>query len=100
MYVGKTKAHARQVCEAEARVVLSTFPMAAEALDIARLSCLVLATPASRGTLLQSVGRVQRTHPDKPTVAIVDDIVDTYSVFQSMWFARRSLYTKQGFALA
>lgn len=96
-YVGATKPQARRDCETTARVVLSTYQMAAEGLDIPRLSCLVLATP--RGDVVQSVGRIQRPCPDK-LPPVVDDLVDPYSVFSGLRYKRLAFYRRSGFRVA
>jgi superfamily II DNA or RNA helicase len=69
--------------------VLSTYSMAAEALDIPSLSTLVLATPKT--DVIQSVGRILRKKHDNP---IIVDIVDRHSIFQNQWSKRRVYYKK------
>ena len=76
------------------KVVLATFHMAAEGLDIKTLNTLLLATPMSGVT--QAVGRILRdVRPEAPPCII--DIVDNYSVFSRQAGARRRVYKKQGF---
>ena len=60
--IGATKQSARENA-LQARCVLSTFSLAAEGLDQARLDTLVLATP--KGDVVQAVGRIMREHPGK-----------------------------------
>ena len=60
------------------QIVLATYAMAAEALDIKTLSILVMATPKT--DITQSVGRILRTRHDNP---IVVDVIDRHEIFQN-----------------
>ena len=71
------------------QIVLATYAMAAEALDIKTLSILVMATPKT--DITQSVGRILRVRHDNP---IVVDIVDRHEIFQNQWKQRRRFYKK------
>jgi superfamily II DNA or RNA helicase len=71
------------------QIVLATYAMAAEALDIKSLNTLVMVTPKT--DIIQSVGRILRTQGDGK---IVVDIVDTHEVFQNQWKKRRAYYKK------
>ena len=92
-YVGGLKAEDRRRSGA-CRVVLASYAMCAEGLDIPRLDTLVMATP--RSNVEQSLGRILRLHPDKQTPR-VHDVVDKYSVFAAMGWKRRRLYKRLGF---
>lgn len=94
-YVGSTKETDRRTAETNARLILSTYHMAAEGLDIPRLSALILATP--RGDVVQSVGRVQRPADKLPPV--VDDLVDPYSIFSGLRYKRLGFYRRSGFVV-
>ena len=87
-YVGGMKEAALKLTE-EKQIVLATYAMAAEALDIKTLNSLVLATPKT--DIVQSVGRILRVKHDKP---IVVDIVDKHEVFKKQWFQRRRYFKK------
>jgi superfamily II DNA or RNA helicase len=87
-YVGGMREEALKATE-EKQVVLATYAMAAEALDIKTLSTLVMVTPKT--DIVQSVGRILRTRHEKP---IVVDIVDPHEVFQKQWIQRRRFYKK------
>lgn len=76
---------------AKKRIVIGTFSLAHEGLDIATLSAIVLATPHS--DVRQAVGRILRTEGPK----VVYDIVDTWSVMNSMYRKRLAIYTAGGF---
>ena len=71
------------------RIVLATYAMAAEALDIKTLSTLVMVTPKT--DITQSVGRILRMKHDKP---IIVDLVDQHDPFQKQWIQRRRYYKK------
>jgi superfamily II DNA or RNA helicase len=87
-YVGGMREEALKATE-EKQVVLATYAMAAEALDIKTLSSLVMVTPKT--DIVQSVGRILRTKHEKP---IVVDLVDSHEVFQKQWVQRRRFYKK------
>jgi len=71
------------------QVVLSTYMMSSEALDIPTLSTLVLASPKT--DIIQCVGRILRKKHDTP---IIVDIVDSHSTFQNQWTKRKAYYKK------
>jgi superfamily II DNA or RNA helicase len=87
-YVGGMKESALKETE-EKQVVVATYAMAAEALDIKTLSTLVMVTPKT--DIVQSVGRILREKHDKPLVV---DIVDGHDVFKNQWTKRRRYYKK------
>lgn len=92
-YIGNTPAAERSAA-AERRIILSTYSMAKEGLDIPRLDTLVMATP--KGDIVQASGRVQRKHPDK-RIPLIVDVVDTFSVFEHLRWKRWNFYRKEGF---
>lgn len=87
-YVGGMKEAALKETESK-RVVIATYAMAEEALDIKTLSALILATPKTDVT--QAVGRILRMKHDNPVVV---DIVDQHDVFQKQYIKRRRFYMK------
>ena len=87
-YVGGMKQKQLKATE-EQDIVLATYAMAAEALDIKTLSILVLATPKT--DIVQSVGRILRMKHEKP---IVVDVVDSHDLFQNQWRQRKTYYRK------
>ena len=92
-YVGGMKQKALDSSES-CQIVLATYAMAAEALDIKNLSILVLCTPKT--DVVQSVGRILRTHHDNP---LIIDIVDPHTVFQNQWKKRKQFYRKNKYTL-
>ena len=87
-YVGGMKQCDLQETEGK-QIVLATYAMAAEALDIKSLSILVMASPKT--DITQSVGRILRVRHDNP---IVVDIVDHHDIFQNQWKQRKTFYRK------
>ena len=87
-YVGGMKQVALQQTETK-QIVLATYAMAAEALDIKTLSTLVMVTPKT--DIVQSVGRILRVKHENP---IIVDIVDSHDIFQNQWTQRKRFYKK------
>ena len=87
-YVGGMKKEDLQETESK-QIVLATYAMAAEALDIKTLSILVMATPKT--DIIQSVGRILRVKHEQP---IIVDILDTHDVFQNQYVQRKRFYKK------
>jgi superfamily II DNA or RNA helicase len=69
------------------KVVIATFAMAAEALDIKTLTTLILATPKT--DIVQAVGRILRVKHERPMVI---DIIDSHDLFLNQWQKRRKYY--------
>jgi len=87
-YVGGMKQKNLQETE-EKQIVLATYAMAAEALDIKTLSTLVMVTPKT--DITQSVGRILRAKHENPVIV---DIVDGHELFKKQWIQRRRFYKK------
>ena len=93
-YVGGMKESALKDSESK-QVVLATYSMAAEGLDIKSLSTLFMITPMTN--IEQSVGRILRQkHEFSP---IVVDIIDTHDNFGRQWLKRKSFYKKQNYKI-
>jgi len=92
-YVGGMKKEALEATEKK-QVVLATYAMAAEALDIKTLNTLVMVSPKT--DIIQSVGRILRMKADGKVIV---DIVDTHEVFQNQWKKRRAYYKKCGYGI-
>lgn len=78
------------------QIVLATFAMAAEGLDIPTLNAEFLITPKT--DIEQSVGRILRAKhaTAKP---IIYDIVDSHDVFKKQYLKRKRFYKKQNFKI-
>lgn len=92
-YVGGMKQKDLQETESK-QIVLATYAMAAEALDIKTLSTLVMATPKT--DITQSVGRILRMKHDNP---IIVDIIDAHDTFQNQWKLRKRFYKKANYKI-
>lgn len=88
LYVGGMKQHHLDASSAK-KIIIGTYSMASEGLDIKTLSALVLATPKT--DIVQVVGRILRLKDNSP---IVIDIVDKHDLFQNQWRKRRAYYKK------
>ena len=88
-YVGGMKEE--QLKESEGKkIIIATYAMASEGLDIKSLTTLLMASPKT--DVCQSVGRILRT---KHTSPLVIDIIDNHDVFVKQWQKRRKYYMKQ-----
>lgn len=79
---GKADASELEAAMTTARVIVATYAMANEALDIPRLDTLVLLTPAT-GFIEQIVGRIIRIH-DSKRCPLVLDLADNVGLFMGM----------------
>ena len=89
-YVGGMKQKDLKISET-CRVLLGTYPMANEGLDIPTLNGLILATPKS--DIIQSVGRINRIKHENIQPLIID-IIDNFSIFERQGKKRLDLYKK------
>jgi superfamily II DNA or RNA helicase len=92
-YVGGMKEHALKETESK-QVVIATYSMASEALDIKTLTTLIMATPKT--DIEQSVGRILREKHSEP---IVVDIVDSHDLFKNQWRKRKTFYKKENYKI-
>ena len=92
-YVGGMKEADLKISETK-KVVIATYSMASEGLDIKTLTTLILATPKT--DVVQSVGRILRQKHDQPLVV---DIVDSHDVFKNQFLKRRRFYNKQNYTI-
>ena len=92
-YVGGMKEVALKLTETK-QVVIATYSMAAEALDIKTLTTLIMATPKT--DIEQSVGRILREKHSQPVVV---DIIDSHDPFQKQWYKRKAFYKKENYKI-
>jgi superfamily II DNA or RNA helicase len=92
-YVGGMKEHALKETESKT-IVIATYSMAAEALDIKTLTTLVMATPKT--DIEQAVGRILRERHGSP---IVVDIIDEHDPFKNQWNKRKVFYKKNNYKI-
>lgn len=96
---GKTKDNLeeRKRAEDDARIILATFAMASEGLDIPRLDTLILATPI--GDVTQAMGRVLRPCATKKTPVIVDLCDDGCKAFGRLALMRKNCFERSAFQI-
>jgi superfamily II DNA or RNA helicase len=92
-YIGGMKESALKLTETK-KVVIATYAMAAEALDIKTLTTLIMATPKT--DIEQSVGRILREKHSSPVVV---DIVDSHDLFKNQWRKRKTFYKKENYKI-
>jgi len=92
-YVGGMKETELKKSESK-QVIIATYSMAAEALDIKTLTTLLLATPKT--DIIQAVGRILRVKHERP---LVIDIIDTHDVFIGQWQKRRKYYNSNKYKI-
>lgn len=87
-YVGGMKEKDLKASESK-EIIIATYAMAEEALDIKTLTTLFMMTPKT--DITQAVGRILRVKHDNP---LVIDFIDTHGLFKRQWYKRRALYKK------
>jgi superfamily II DNA or RNA helicase len=85
-YIGGMKEEALKISETK-KIIIATYSMAAEALDIKTLTTLVMATPKT--DIEQAVGRIMRDRHSSPLIV---DIVDQHGIFLNQWKKRKTFY--------
>jgi superfamily II DNA or RNA helicase len=96
LYVGGMK-EAELTESAKSPVVIATFQLAHEGLDIPVLDTVILSTPKS--DIKQSIGRIMRETAGKLNSPLIYDIADQWSVFHSMYRKRCTVYREGGFEI-
>ena len=76
------------------QVIIATYAMAAEALDIKTLTTLIMATPKT--DITQAVGRILRVKHERP---LVIDIIDSHDMFRKQWLKRKRFYKTQNYTV-
>lgn len=93
LYVGGMKEAALKESETKT-IVIGTYAMASEGLDIKTLTTLLFATPKT--DIVQSVGRILRVKHDRP---LVIDVVDAHECFKRQSYKRRAFYKKEQYRM-
>ena len=88
-YIGGMKEAELKKSEVK-KVIIATYSMASEGLDIKTLTTLIMASPKT--DVCQSIGRILRT---KHTNPLVIDIIDKHDIFEKQWNKRKQYYIKQ-----
>ena len=92
-YVGGMKESELKKSESK-QIILATYAMASEGLDIKTLTTLLMATPKT--DITQSVGRILRVAHERPLIL---DIIDSHEPFQRQWQKRRRFYEQNKYTI-
>jgi len=92
-YIGGMKDEDLKKSESK-KIILATFSMAAEALDIKSLTSLFLASPKS--DIIQAVGRILREKHSNP---LIIDLIDNHEVFLNQFIKRRAFYNEKNYKI-
>jgi superfamily II DNA or RNA helicase len=93
LYVGGMKEY--QLKESEnKKIIIATYAMASEGLDIKTLTTLCMATPKT--DVCQSVGRILRSKHKQP---LVIDIIDKPDIFLKQFKKRKTYYNKKKYKI-
>ena len=96
-YVGGMKPHELRESQ-EKEILLATFSMASEGMDIPKLDTVILSSPKS--DVEQSVGRIFRKKAcDRKFHPLIIDLQDDFSMFKNQCNKRLQLYHKLSFTI-
>jgi superfamily II DNA or RNA helicase len=97
-YVGGMKKNELKDTENTCDVILATFSMAAEGLDLPKLDTIVLASPKS--DVKQATGRILRKKKeDRTNIPLIIDIHDQFSCFERQGNKRLTYYNKCSYTI-
>ena len=92
-YIGGMKEEVRESGARTAQVLLGTYAMASEAMNIKTLNTMLMASP--RRKIEQSTGRILRVQKaDRKVQPLIVDVVDMHVIYQGQWLKRRVYYKK------
>lgn len=84
----------KELNDGKIKCVFATYQLAKEGLDVPNLRYIVFATPEKDSTtVIQSVGRVSRSAPNKEYGTVID-FVDDFGMYQKWAATRRGYYRK------
>ena len=96
-YVGGMKSDARDESATE-QIILATFALAAEGMNVRDLNTVALVTPKSR--IEQAVGRIFRLKKEERVFApVIYDIHDTHDVLQGQYRKRLAFYKQCAYTI-
>jgi superfamily II DNA or RNA helicase len=79
------------------RIILATYSLAHEGLDIPTLDTLIMATP--KIDVIQSCGRIMRTGGKRKNSPLIVDVVDKLPVLERQFYKRRKWYKDSHFEI-
>jgi superfamily II DNA or RNA helicase len=95
LYIGGMKKKDLALSEEKA-IIIGTYEMASEGLDIPDLDTLIMTTPKSNIT--QSIGRIMRKEL-YDNIPLIVDIVDKIDVFYAMYNKRKKIYQENKYEI-
>jgi superfamily II DNA or RNA helicase len=79
-------------------IILATFQLASEAMDIPKLNTLILGSPVS--SIEQPIGRIQRKKKEeREYIPLVIDLLDEFSIFERQGAKRIAFYKKNEYEI-
>lgn len=79
-------------------IILATYQMASEGMDIPALNTLIMASPIT--SIEQSIGRIQRQKEcDRTYIPLTIDIIDNFSTFKNKAATRHKYYMSKGYKI-
>jgi superfamily II DNA or RNA helicase len=97
-YIGGMKEGPREEGARTAKVLLASYQMASEAMNIKALNAVIMASP--RKKIEQSTGRILRTRAeDRKVSPLIIDVVDSHDSYRRRWSKRRDYYMKCGYTI-
>jgi superfamily II DNA or RNA helicase len=92
-YIGGMKEEVRESGAKESKVLLASYSMASEAMNIKSLNAVILASPKT--SIEQSTGRILRTRVSERIIQpMIIDIIDPHDTFISQYRKRKAYYLK------
>ena len=96
LYIGGMKT--KDLKESEGKsIIIGTYTLAHEGLDIPSLDSIILATPKSN--IVQAVGRILRETPGKQHNPLIIDVLDKWGPFFHQYKKREKYYLEAGFTI-
>jgi superfamily II DNA or RNA helicase len=95
LYIGGMKKKDLALSE-ERAIIIGTYEMASEGLDIPDLDTLIMTTPKSNIT--QSIGRIMRKEL-YDNIPLIVDIVDKIDIFYAMYNKRKKIYQENKYEI-
>ena len=92
-YLGGMKEDKLKASESK-KIIIATYAMASEGLDIKTLTTLCMATPKS--DVCQCIGRILRSKHSNPYVI---DIMDSHDIFKKQYMKRKQYYFKKNYVI-
>jgi len=92
-YIGGMKQSILDHNSTNCQILLGTYAMASEAMNIKTLNTMIMASP--RKKIEQSTGRILRTRPENRKVdPLIVDVIDQHETYVRQWWSRSKYYKK------